>query len=181
MNEACLNFLGKDIASDEGKQFASELLDLMRENLMLYQKETSHIFNLEATPAEGTSYRLARIDKKKYPKIITAGKDEPYYTNSTNLAVNYTDDIFDALEHQDELQCKYTGGTVLHGFLGEKIGSGEACKKLVKRIAYKFKLPYYTITPTFSICPIHGYIPGEHFRCPMEVKEEEVEKIAKMQ
>ncbi len=181
MNEACLNFLGKDIASDKGKQLASEVLDLMRENLMKYQKETGHIFNLEATPAEGTSYRLARVDKKKHPKIITVGKDVPYYTNSTNLPVNYTEDIFDALEHQDELQCKYTGGTVLHGFIGEHLSSGEACKKLVKRIAYKFKLPYYTITPTFSICPVHGYIAGEHFRCPVEVKEKEAEKIAKMQ
>jgi len=172
MNEACLNFLGENIAGKEGKKFALKTLDFMRGKLKEYQEETGNIYNLEATPAEGASYRLARIDKEKYPDIITAGtKEAPYYTNSTQLPVDYTDDIFDALEHQDELQCKYTGGTVLHGFIGEEMTSGESCKKLVKTIAYNFKLPYFTITPTFSICPVHGYIPGKHFTCPIEVKE----------
>ncbi len=172
MNEACLNFLGENIAGKEGKKFALKTLDFMRGKLKEYQEETGNIYNLEATPAEGAAYRLARIDKEKYPDIITAGtKEAPYYTNSTQLPVDYTDDIFDALEHQDELQCKYTGGTVLHGFVGEELTSGESCKKLVKTIAYNFKLPYFTITPTFSICPVHGYIPGKHFTCPIEVKE----------
>jgi ribonucleoside-triphosphate reductase len=176
MNEACLNFLGKDkgIASKEGKEFSLEVLDFMREKLKEFQKETGNIYNLEATPAEGTSYRLAKIDKKKYPKIITAGEKVPYYTNSTHLPVNYTDDIFEALDFQDELQCKYTGGTVFHGFVGEKMPSAEATKKLVKRIAENYRLPYFTITPTFSICPNHGYISGEHFKCPQCKKECEV-------
>lgn len=171
MNESCLNFINTDISSKDGRKFALKTLDFMREKLIEFQEETGHIYNLEATPAEGTSYRLARIDKKRYPKIITAGTEKtPYYTNSTQLPVGYTDDIFDALIHQDPLQVKYTGGTVLHCFVGEKIESISACKKLVKRIAYNFHLPYYTITPTFSICPIHGYIKGEHFTCPVRVE-----------
>jgi ribonucleoside-triphosphate reductase len=176
MNEACLNFLGKDkgIASKEGKEFSLEVLDFMREKLKEFQKETGNIYNLEATPAEGTSYRLAKIDKKEYPKIITAGEKIPYYTNSTHLPASYTDDIFEALDFQDELQCKYTGGTVFHGFVGEKMPSVEATKKLVKRIAENYRLPYFTITPTFSICPNHGYISGEHFKCSQCKKECEV-------
>jgi len=168
INETCLNFLGKDkgIASKEGKEFSLEILDFMREKLKEFQKETGNIYNLEAVPAEGTSYRLAKIDKKKYPKIITAGEKIPYYTNSTHLPVNYTDDIFEALDFQDELQCKYNGGTVFHGFVGEKMPSAEATKKLVKRIAENYRLPYFTITPTFSVCPNHGYMSGEHFNCP---------------
>jgi len=167
MNEACLNFLGKDIASPEGREFAIETLKFMRGRLQKYQKETGEIYNLEATPAEGTSFRFARLDKKRFPKIITAGKKStPYYTNSTHLPVGYTDDIFEALEHQDDLQVLYTGGTVLHGFLGERVSDANACRKLVKKIAENFRLPYFTITPTFSICPTHGYLPGEHFRCP---------------
>lgn len=172
MNEACLNFMEKNIASAEGKAFAIEVLDFMREKLVEFQKETGHIYNLEATPAEGTSYRLARIDKKAYPGIISAGTEKPYYTNSTQLPVSYTDDIFEALEHQDELQAKYTGGTVLHGFIGEALSSGEVCKKLVKKIAYSFRLPYYTITPTFSVCPVHGYIKGKHETCPVETEND---------
>jgi ribonucleoside-triphosphate reductase len=169
MNEACVNFLGKDIASKDGKQFALKTLEFMRQRLMEFQAETGHIYNLEATPAEGTSYRLARIDKKFYPEIKSAGSGkEPYYTNSTQFPVNNTDDIFEALTHQDELQTKYTGGTVLHGFIGESLSDSEACRKLVKKIAYSFKLPYYTISPTFSICPVHGYIRGKHFACPVE-------------
>jgi len=169
MNEACLNLFGKGIASKEGKSFALKVLDFMRKRLQDFQEETGHIYNLEATPGEGASHRLARIDRKNYPDIITAGtKDAPYYTNSTHLPVDYTDDIFEALDHQDELQCKYTGGTVFHGFIGEQISDYEACKKLVKTIAYNYKLPYFTITPTFSICPVHGYIPGKHYTCPIE-------------
>jgi len=166
MNECVLNFIGKDIATDEGRRLALEILEFMREKLQKYQKETNNIYNLEATPGEGTSYRLAKMDKQLYPEIITAGLDEPYYTNSSQLPVNYTDDIFEALQLQDELQAKYTGGTVLHGFLGEKISDSESCKELVKRIAYNFKLPYYTISPTFSVCPKHGYLTGEQEFCP---------------
>jgi ribonucleoside-triphosphate reductase len=171
MHEACLNFLHKGIETKEGKGLALKTLDFMRDRITEYQQESGHIYNLEATPAEGTSYRLARIDKRNYPEIISSGVKEPYYTNSTNLPVDYTDDIFEALQHQDELQCKYTGGTVLHGFLGEAMSDGSACAQLVKKIAYRFKLPYYTITPTFSICPVHGYIKGEHYNCPVMVNE----------
>lgn len=167
MNEALMNFLGPEsgIASKEGKAFAEEILEFMRTELSKFQEETGHMYNLEATPAEGVSYRLAKIDKKKYSDIKTAGIDEPYYTNSTQLPVNYTKDIFEALEHQDSLQIKYTGGTVLHGFMGEKISDSETCKKLVQRIATHFRLPYFTITPTFSICLEHGYKAGEHKVC----------------
>ena len=167
MNEALLNFIGDNIASKRGRRFAIEVLDFMREKLVQYQKDTGNMYNLEATPAEGTSYRQARTDKEKYPDIITAGtKENPYYTNSTNLPVNYTDDIFDALKLQDELQCRYTGGTVVHLFLGERISDPAAAKNLVKKVFENFHLPYITLTPTFSICPTHGYIVGEHFYCP---------------
>ena len=167
MNEALMNFIGENIASKRGRRFAFELLDFMRERLIKYQKETGNLYNLEATPAEGTSYRQAKADKEKYPDIITAGtKEKPYYTNSSQLPVNYTDDIFEALKLQDELQCKYTGGTVLHLFLGERISDPQAVKNLVKKVFENFHLPYLTITPTFSICPVHGYISGEHFYCP---------------
>tara|TARA_Y100000310_G_C20668309_1_gene808847 strand:- start:1487 stop:2710 length:1224 start_codon:yes stop_codon:yes gene_type:complete len=168
MNEACINFIKKDIASEEGRAFALEVLEFMREKLKQYQEESGNIYNLEATPAEGTSYRLARIDKMKFPNIITAGTDEPYYSNSTQLPVGHTEDIFEALDQQEELQCKYTGGTVFHGFVGEKITDIEACKKLVRRVAYTYKIPYFTVTPTFSVCPTHGYIAGEHNECPYE-------------
>ncbi|MBN2406588.1 MAG: ribonucleoside triphosphate reductase [Elusimicrobia bacterium] len=166
MNEACLNFLGQDITTAEGKAFALEVMDFMRDRLTQYQEQTSNIYNLEATPAEGTAYRLARLDKKKYPEILTAGKNVPYYTNSTQLPVKCTDDIFFALEHQQELQSKYTGGTVLHMFTGESNITPESCKNLIKKVAYKSKMPYFTFTPTFSICPEHGFIAGEHFKCP---------------
>lgn len=166
MNEACLNLLGKDIASEEGKNFALEVLEFMRARLSDFQEETSHIYNLEAVPAEGTSFRLAKMDKAKYPDIITAGKRAPYYTNSTLLPVDKTEDAIEALEHQEELQTLYTGGTVFHLFLGERMSSGEAVKRLLKKIAYNTRLPYITMTPTYSICPDHGYLPGEHPRCP---------------
>ncbi len=138
----------------------------MRERLIKYQEETGNLYNLEATPAEGTSYRLALKDKSKYPDIITAGEKEPFYTNSTQLPVNYTDDLFEALKLQDELQTKYTGGTVFHAFLGEAVSDPITVKKLIKTIFENFRLPYFTFSPTFSICPVHGYIPGEHFVCP---------------
>lgn len=167
MNEACLNLLGQDIGTKAGRKFSLVVLDFMREKLIKYQEETGNLYNLEATPAEGTSYRLALMDKKKYPEIITAGsKEVAYYTNSTQLPVQYNHDVFEALELQDELQSKYTGGTVFHVFLGEQLADGETAKKLIKTIFEKFKLPYVSLTPVFSICPFHGYLAGEHFECP---------------
>jgi len=174
MNEACLNLLGKDIASEEGKNFAVETLKFMKARLSDFQEETGHIYNLEAVPAEGVSYRLPRIDKKKYPDIITAGTRVPYYTNSTLLPVDETDDVIEALEHQEELQTLYTGGTVFHVLLGERMTSGEAVMRLLKKLTYNTRLPYFTITPTYSICPDHGYLAGEHSRCPICGKETEV-------
>ena len=166
MNEALLNLIGVGIGTAKGKKLALEILDFMRERLVKYQEETGNMYNLEATPAESTSYRLAGKDKKQFPDIIVAGEKEPYYTNSTQLPVNYTDDLFEALKIQDDLQTKYTGGTVLHGFVGERISDGETVKRLVKKVFENFRLPYFTITPTFSICPTHGYLAGEHFTCP---------------
>lgn len=156
MNEACLNLLADDIGSFRGKQFALEVMDFMRAKIVKFQKETGHNYNLEATPGEGTSYRLAKLDKEKYP----------YYTNSTQLPVNYTDDIFEVLDHQDDLQTKYTGGTVVHIYAGERIQSIETMKNLVKKICNNYRLPYFTFSPTFSTCPNHGYIAGEYFTCP---------------
>ncbi len=166
MNEACLNLLGQDIASQEGKALAIKTLKFMREICLEFQKETGNLYNIEATPAESTSYRLARLDKQIYPDIITAGKDVPYLTNSTHLPVNYTDDVWLAINHQNDIQPLYTGGTIFHTFLGERMVSGEAAARLVRKIA-STKLPYFSITPTFSICPDHGYIPGEHWSCPV--------------
>jgi ribonucleoside-triphosphate reductase len=176
MNDALLNFMNKSIGDSEGKVFAEKVLDYMRTRIMDFQEETGNIFNLEATPGEGTSYRLARIDKKHYPDIRTynqeiytqnRGRDvEPYYTNSTQLPVGFTTDVFEALDLQDTLQTKYTGGTVLHIFLGEEEPSPTATKNLVRKVAQSYSLPYYTITPTFSVCPDHGYIAGEHQLCP---------------
>ncbi|MFH1308046.1 MAG: ribonucleoside triphosphate reductase [archaeon] len=165
MNEACLNFLGKDIASDEGKEFALKVLNYMRSKLLEYQEETGHIYNLEATPAEGAAYRLAQKDKKQFPNIITSGGKEPYYTNSTMLPVDYSDDLFFSIKHQEPLQKLYTGGTVFHTFLGEAIDS-KACKLIVKKIATNFTLPYFTMTPTFSICESHGYLKDQQELCP---------------
>ncbi len=171
INEACLNLLKADIGTEEGSLFAQEILNYIREKLMKFQEETGHMYNLEATPAEGTSYRLAKIDKERFPGIITQGQKEPYYTNSSNLPVNYTDDVFWALDHQDKVQTLYTGGTVFHMFLGERIEDSEVCKKLIKKVAENYHLPYYTVTPTFTICSEHGYIPGEHFECPFHEDE----------
>ena len=177
MNESLLNFFGKDITDPKSKEFACEILDHMRDRLADYQEQTGDLFNLEATPAESTSYRLARHDKKHYPDIQTSGTEEnPYYTNSTQLPVDYTRDIFEALDFQDDLQSRYTGGTVFHGFLGEAINDWKACQELVKTIAHNYKLPYFTISPTFSICKVHGYLSGEHFTCPI-CREDEKKAI----
>ncbi|MFC2076334.1 ribonucleoside triphosphate reductase [candidate division KSB1 bacterium] len=170
MNEACLNLVGGDIASPEGRRLAGETLDFLREKISGFQAETGDLFNLEATPAEGTSYRLARIDKRDHPDIIASGNGEPYYTNSSHLPVEHTDDLFLALKHQEELQQAYTGGTVFHGFLGESISDPAAARTLVRRIAETFRIPYYTLTPTFSICPVHGFLKGEQPACPVSLE-----------
>ena len=172
MNEASLNLIGCDIGDDKGRKFAGEVLDFMRERLVGYQKETGNLYNLEASPAEGTAYRLALKDKKLYPDIIVANEvdlasgAQPFYTNSSHLPVNYTDDIIEALDIQDTLQTKYTGGTVVHLFLGERIADASAVPSLVKKICENYKLPYFTLTPTFSVCSSHGYIAGEKHTCP---------------
>lgn len=178
MNECCRNFLGSDtdITTREGKAFAMEVLKHMRERLQEYQVQTGDLYNLEATPAESTSYRLAKHDKKRYADILTAGENEPYYTNSSQLPVNYSDDVFEALDHQEELQVQYTGGTVFHVFLGEAVEDWKSCRSLVRSIAMNYRIPYFTISPTFSICPVHGYLSGEHFECPI-CKEERKRKI----
>ncbi len=184
MNECCLNFLGVNIADPKGYDFACRVLDHMRKKMQDYQEKTGELFNLEATPAESTSYRLARHDKANYPDIITSGKAEPYYTNSTQLPVDYTADVFEALEHQEILQTKYTGGTVFHTFMGEKIKDWKACRELVKSILSNYRIPYLTISPTYSICPVHGYISGEQFECPKckAQKEKELkEKLLKLE
>ncbi|MBZ0106077.1 MAG: ribonucleoside triphosphate reductase [Sulfuricella denitrificans] len=169
INEMIRNFTGDahDITSEYGHAFAVRLLDHVRARMLAFQDETGHMYNLEATPAEGTTYRFAKEDRKRFPDILQAGTREmPYYTNSSQLPVGFTDDPFEALERQDELQKKYTGGTVLHLYMTERISSAEACKNLVKRSLERFRLPYITITPTFSICPTHGYLDGEHKFCP---------------
>jgi ribonucleoside-triphosphate reductase (formate) len=169
INEMIRNFTqdAHDITSDWGHQFALRLLDYIRDKMVVFQEETGHLYNLEATPAEGTTYRFAREDKKRYPNILQAGTSaQPYYTNSSQLPVGFTDDPFKALEYQDELQSKYTGGTIMHLYMNERISSAKACKTLVRKALERFHLPYLTITPTFSICPIHGYLNGEHPFCP---------------
>jgi ribonucleoside-triphosphate reductase len=185
MNECLLNFLGKDaaITTEQGRSFALSTLRFMRDKLADFQEETGELFNLEATPAESTSYRLAKHDRERYPRIITAGgglggskTGEPYYTNSTQLPVMETEDIFDALDLQEELQAAYTGGTVFHVFLGEAIEDWRSCRDLVKTIAHTYRIPYFTISPTFSVCPIHGYLRGEHFTCP-RCKQEAEKKL----
>ncbi len=180
MNEACLNFLGEDIGSRTGQKFSIKVMDFIRDIITKIQEETGNMFNLEATPAEGTSYSLSVLDKKQFPEIICANEDDyqkgaaPYYTNSTQLPVNYTDDIFETLMLQDNLQTKYTGGTVLHIFLGEIVSDVETIKSLIKKIATGFRLPYFTISPTFSICPSHGYLDGEQKKCSVCKQETEV-------
>lgn len=172
LNEACMNLFGQNLGSPAGQAFSLKVLDFLREQITAIQKESGNAYNLEATPAEGTSYRLARIDKEEYVGILCANDDdyqngaEPYYTNSAQLPVNFTDDPFELLDLQDELQTKFTGGTVIHIYVGERIQSGEAVKKFVKRVCENYSLPYFSLTPTFSICPEHGYISGEHALCP---------------
>ncbi len=172
MNEGCLNLLGENIVSEKGRAFACKVLDHMRSRMKEFQEETGNNYNLEATPAEGVSYRLARLDKDNLADIICANEEEyqkgkePFYTNSTHLPVGYSDDIFEVLDLQDDLQSRYTGGTVLHGFVGEKIDDTESLKALIKTVCHKYKLPYFTITPTFSVCPSCGYLAGEQEYCP---------------
>ncbi len=174
MNEAALNFIGKDLTNPEAREFAKEVLQHMRERLVKFQEETGHLYNLEATPGEGTSHRLARIDHGKFPRMIMPGGDSPYYTNSTQLPVNATDDIFSALDMQEELQRMYTGGTVFHAFIGESIDNPQTCASLVKSIAENYHIPYFTLSPTFSVCHSHGYIKGEQFACEKCGQETEV-------
>ena len=169
INEMIRNFSSDadNITTEAGRALALRFLDRVRARIVKFQEETGHMYNLEATPAEGTTYRFAREDRKRFPDILQAGTpDEPYYTNSSQLPAGYTDDAFEALALQEDLQKKYTGGTVLHLYMGERISSAEACKKLVRRALTNFRLPYITITPTFSICPKHGYLSGEHVYCP---------------
>ena len=166
MHESLLNFTGESLAAPAGRAFALRVLAFMRERLADYQERTGDLFNLEATPAESTSYRLARHDRKAFPDIITSGADDPYYTNSSQLPVDATSDLFDALDVQDELQTQYTGGTVFHAFLGEAIDDWRGCASLVKAIATNYRLPYFTVSPTFSVCPEHGYLAGELVACP---------------
>lgn len=181
MNEAVLNLLGSDIGTVEGQDFARETLDFMRSRLIQYQESTGNRYNLEATPGESTTYRFALLDKKRYPKIRVANEQDvskhnaqPYYTNSSHLPVNYTDDLFEALELQDELQTKYTGGTVVHLFLGEQISNKRIVRNLVRKIAENYRLPYFSLTPTFSVCPEHGYLTGEQAKCPHCAKQTEI-------
>ena len=178
MNEACLNakWLQKNLITEEAQEFTKNVLNHMRERLVNYQEEYGDLYNLEATPAESTTYRLAKHDKSKYPDIITAGEADgtPYYTNSSHLPVSYTADVFDALDIQDELQTLYTSGTVFHAFLGEKLPDWKAAAKMVRTIAENYKLPYYTLSPTYSICKEHGYLIGEHYTCPVCGEKAEV-------
>lgn len=179
-HEMAMNFIGEGIGTKSGQKLIKEVLDFMRSVLVEYQKDGS-LYNLEATPAEGTSYRLARIDKKEFSDIITSGTDDvPYYTNSTQMPVDYSDDLFEVLDAQDPMQIRYTGGTVLHGFIGEEIMDYRSIKSLLKTVFTKYKLPYFTVSPTFSICPVHGYIAGEHHICPKCVVEQKCEVYARV-
>jgi len=181
MNECLLNFIGEDITTAKGQKFANEILDFMRDRILGYQKEDGGLYNLEASPAEGASLRLAMKDKEHYPEIISAGsRAVPYYTNSTQLPVGFTDDLFQVLDLQDSLQSKYTGGTVLHAFLGERIGDPKMVKTLLKKIFTEYNLPYITFSPTFSICPTHGYLTGEHFKCPKCVIDQPCEVYSRI-
>ena len=184
MNECCLNFLGVDITAPTGKAFAEKVLTHMRERMQDYQEETGDLFNLEATPAESTSYRLALHDKKQFPDIITSGTTEPFYTNSSQLPVDYTADVFEALDLQESLQTKYTGGTMFHVYMGEAIKDWKSCAELVRTISSKYRIPFFTISPTYSICPIHGYLNGQQFECPKCKAEKEKalkEKLEKLE
>ena len=173
MNECCLNFLGVDISEPKGKAFAEKVLTHMREKMQDYQEQTGDLFNLEATPAESTSYRLARHDKEQFPDIITSGTNEPFYTNSSQLPVDYTADVFEALDHQEALQTKYTGGTMFHVYMGEALKDWKSCADLVRTISHKYRIPFFTISPTYSICKVHGYLTGQQFECPKCKAEKE--------
>jgi ribonucleoside-triphosphate reductase len=178
MHEACINLFGVGIDHPEGKTFAERALGFMRKVLERFQLKTGNLYNLEATPAEGATYRLARADRDQYPDIITAGSEtSPYYTNSTHLPVNFSDDLFEVMDHQDSLQTQYTGGTVLHIFLGEQVDDWRQARRLVRTVAENYEMPYYTLTPTFSVCPVHGYISGEHPYCPYEHTPEQLERF----
>jgi ribonucleoside-triphosphate reductase len=172
MNEACLNLFGEGIETENSRQFVLRTFDYMRSKLEQFQLETGNNYNLEATPAEGTSYRFAKIDKEKYPQCICANEEEcqagaePFYTNSTQLSIKHSEDIFEVLDHQDDIQAKYTGGTVIHIFAGEKAPDCETVKNLVSKICKQYRLPYFTFSPTFSVCPSHGYLNGEQQECP---------------
>jgi ribonucleoside-triphosphate reductase len=179
MNEACLNasWIDCDLTNERAQQFTKDVLNHMRERLSDYQEKYGDLYNLEATPAESTSYRLAKHDLKRYPNIITAAKnadESPYYTNSSHLPVGYTDDVFSALDIQDELQTLYTSGTVFHAFLGEKLPDWKSAANLVRKIAENYRLPYYSMSPTYSVCREHGYLAGEQFVCPHCGAETEV-------
>ena len=182
MNEMIRNFThnAEDITTEWGQAFAEGILNNIRDIMVAFQKETGHLYNLEATPAEGATTRFARADLKLYPDIIQAGTmDAPYYTNSSQLPADFTSDVFEALDLQDRLQTKYTGGTVLHLYLGQKLSSGEACKLLVKKVLTNYSIPYLSITPVYSICPKHGYIAGEHKFCPICEHEYEAQRLIK--
>ena len=173
MNEALVNFMGKDIGTEEGIKFTVEVMEFMRNKMQEFQEETGTLFNLEATPSESTAYSLAMMDKKKYPDIVVANNEEvekygadPFYTNSAQLPVDYTDDPFEVAEKQNDIQELWTGGTVVHFFLGEALHSGNEAKLFVRKLIGNYNIPYITLTPTFSVCPKHGYIPGEHEYCP---------------
>ncbi len=180
MNEGALNFMGKGIATPEGKEWSLEVLDFMRSKLTEFQIETEHLYNLEASPAEGASYRLANKDKTEFPEAAHQGMSNPYYSNSVHLPVNTQLDIYNLLKHQDDLQTKFTGGTVVHIFIGEAITDWRMVRTLAKKIVTNFKLPYFSFTPTFSICPVHGYIAGEHFQCPYPHSDEEIDKFGEV-
>ena len=180
MHEACQNLLGVGIEHPVGHAFAVRTLEFMREVLTRFQAETGHLYNLEATPAEGATYRLARMDKERYPDIVASGSETaPYYTNSTHLPVAFSDDLFEVLDHQDDLQTLYTGGTVLHIFLGEQLDDWQQARRMVRSVAENYRLPYYTLTPTFSVCPVHGYISGAHAFCPYEHTEEQLRQFGR--
>ncbi len=180
MNEGAINFLGLNIATPEGKQWSIDVLEFMRDKLSEFQVETGHLYNLEASPAEGASYRLANKDKQEFPDAAHQGLSNPYYTNSVHLPVNTQMDIYNLLQHQDELQTMFTGGTVVHIFIGEAINDWKMVRSLTRKIVTNFKLPYFSFTPTFSICPVHGYVAGEHFNCPYPHTDEEIERYGEI-
>ena len=176
MNECIMNFTDgtESIITVSGKAIAEEILDFMNEVLLRFQEETGHLYNLEASPAEGTAYRFAKLDLDRYPDIHVAGDKTPYYTNSTQLPVGHTEDLFDALDHQEALQLKYTGGTVFHAFLADKIDDISTVKSTLKKVMENYRIPYFTLTPTFSICPNHKYLSGEVYDCPICNEKTEV-------